>query len=532
MILFILKFSAILGIFMLFYHQFLEREAYHNFKRIYLVLAVVFAIGIPLISFPTYVELTTNSPSNFLESSPILTAQEELWQNIKSGLLMIYFAGVLIFGIRFILNFLKILMTIRQNPKLKKVGFSYVLVKALEQPFTFLSFIFLNRSDYEARAIPEEILEHEKTHAREYHALDILFIEFVKIGMWFNPLIYKLNAYIRLNHEFIADQSVIRNGYDVKSYQHLLLQYASHQEQLPLVNAFNYSIIKKRLSIMKSQSNQRNARIKTLVLLPLLAVLVYSFSSREVIPLTPENDKPLLIDQLETNSLIEQQQSASREQMKEYNALAKEYNSVPMEKRIYKLKDIERMKYIYGLMSEKQRKSAEPFPKIPPKPPVASAPRTSDEKAEIARMEKAEKQMAKAKVEYAKLSEVNEKQEAEAKIAAEKQYMLAKQANAEAKMEYKKQQEAQIAEYKARKLEQQQAKKEMAAAKKAYAKATKQEQAKLKEEKIKLYKEQKAAAAKMQKEAKLLQKERIKKHKEIQEKKAKELKEKNKKKDN
>ena len=532
MILFILKFSAVLGIFMLFYHQVLEREAIHNFKRIYLISSVFLAMIIPAISFPTYVQMGVNDTSNLLLTDAGLTDSALFWDNTKNVVWIIYLAGVVVFGLRFVLNFLRILITIKRNPKLKKAGFSYVLVKALQQPFTFFNFIFLNRNDYESENIPQEILEHEQTHAREFHALDILFMEFVKIGMWFNPLVYKLSSYIRLNHEFIADQSVIRRGYDLKSYQHLLLQYASDQEHVPLVNAFNYSIIKKRLNIMKSQSNQRNARLKTLIILPLLAVLVYSFSSREVIPLTPENEKPVIIDQMEANSSseIEQQTSASREQMKEYDKLAKKYNNLPKGKEVYKLEELERMKYIYGLMSDKQRKSAEPFPKFPEPPVIGTAPKKSDGKAELAKLKKAEAQLAKA--ERAKVAKMKSKYEAEAKLAAENQYKAAKAANAKAEMEYKQQQKAQIAEYRAQKVEQQQARAEMVEAKKAYAKAAKEKNEKLKEEKMKMFKEQRAKAAKMHKEAKLTQKQRIKEHKELQEKKAKELKEKTKKKDN
>lgn len=63
------------------------------------------------------------------------------------------------------------------------------------------------------------------------------------------------------------------------------------------------------------------------------------------------------------------QDGASRALMKEYNKLAKHYNSMPAKKRIIKQKDVERMEYIYGLMSNKQKKDAEPFPNIPPPPP-------------------------------------------------------------------------------------------------------------------------------------------------------------------
>ncbi|WP_420321477.1 M56 family metallopeptidase [Flagellimonas sp.] len=69
-----------------------------------------------------------------------------------------------------------------------------------------------------------------------------------------------------------------------------------------------------------------------------------------------------------------QQQSATREQMAEYNKLAKHYNNMPRNKMRILLSDVERLTYIYNLMSEKQRQDAEPFPDFPDPPAPPKAP--------------------------------------------------------------------------------------------------------------------------------------------------------------
>ncbi|SNZ01294.1 M56 family metallopeptidase [Flagellimonas pacifica] len=68
------------------------------------------------------------------------------------------------------------------------------------------------------------------------------------------------------------------------------------------------------------------------------------------------------------------QEGASRKQMAEYNHLAKRYNDMPKNNMRISLKDVNRLTYIYNLMSEKQRKDAEPFPNFP-EPPQQSATR-------------------------------------------------------------------------------------------------------------------------------------------------------------
>ena len=64
--------------------------------------------------------------------------------------------------------------------------------------------------------------------------------------------------------------------------------------------------------------------------------------------------------------------------MAENTKLAKYYNAMPKNKMRVLLKDVERLTYIYNLMSEKQRKDAEPFPNFPDMPPPPKAPSSKE----------------------------------------------------------------------------------------------------------------------------------------------------------
>ena len=74
-----------------------------------------------------------------------------------------------------------------------------------------------------------------------------------------------------------------------------------------------------------------------------------------------------------TNNIV--QKGASREQMKEYEALAKKYNTMPRDNMHILTKEVERMTYLYSLMSDKQRADTEPFPNFP-EPPQPPGPTT------------------------------------------------------------------------------------------------------------------------------------------------------------
>jgi hypothetical protein len=63
--------------------------------------------------------------------------------------------------------------------------------------------------------------------------------------------------------------------------------------------------------------------------------------------------------------------------MIEYNKLAKYYNDMPRNKMKVFKKDVGRLEYIYGIMSEQQKQNAEPYPEFPPmpEPPAPPAPK-------------------------------------------------------------------------------------------------------------------------------------------------------------
>jgi len=105
------------------------------------------------------------------------------------------------------------------------------------------------------------------------------------------------------------------------------------------------------------------------LILPLLSVLIYGFSTKEVIQ---KNN--------ETTELVKEK--ATEAELAEYNKLAKKYNAVDIEERIIKKKDLKRLETIYRKMTDEQKANAEPFPEClpppPPKPPKVKKGEKSD----------------------------------------------------------------------------------------------------------------------------------------------------------
>ncbi|AUC82532.1 M56 family metallopeptidase [Lacinutrix sp. Bg11-31] len=455
----ILKSAACLAILMVFYKLFLENLAIHKFKRFYLLGTLVVSIVIPFITFIEYIEPHLEVPLfNADQSIPLdllpfseVAAVEPLYY-LPVVLWSIYGLGVLLFTTKFCINLFNIVSKINKNEKQKHNNFISVLLNDLIIPHTFFSYIFLNKTKFEAKAIPQEVLLHEQTHASQKHSLDILFIELLQIVLWFNPLLYFIKKDIKLNHEFLADEAVLKQGIDSSTYQETLLQFTSNANEMPLAHAINYSLIKKRFTIMKTQTSRKAVWLRSLLLVPLLGGLLFSFSGREQIekdvvsaivfpseeksnntnpilelkqdPLhlvlngeqttleTLKNDFIKATDgnksdlKIEAKGLVDydlikeimsviskdyllkihlseevyiqdntgyenekSQKEATPEQVAEYNKLAKYYNAEIKDNAIIKLKDFNRIKELYNLMSDAQKKNAEPFPNFPPPPP-------------------------------------------------------------------------------------------------------------------------------------------------------------------
>ncbi|MDY2585808.1 M56 family metallopeptidase [Winogradskyella aquimaris] len=287
--LYLLKFSACLLVFWLVYVLLLEKQQMHRFKRFYLIGSFAVALVIPQITIIEYVEPIVQNfevTSNYAAQEAELTAEPIEGTSVislEAILWTIYILGAILFFIRFIGNLNRLYKQISKNDKQRNQNFIYVLLKTYRIPHSFFKYIFLNKSLFENNNIPKEVLLHEETHAKQWHSLDILFLELLQIIFWFHPLVYILKHHVKLNHEFLADDAVLQQGFVAKSYQNILLQFSSNTHNQQLASAINYSSIKKRFTVMKTQTSKTRIWLSTLLVLPILAILFYSFAEREYV---------------------------------------------------------------------------------------------------------------------------------------------------------------------------------------------------------------------------------------------------------
>jgi hypothetical protein len=366
--LYLLKSTLCLAIFYAFYQLILEKETMHIVKRFYLLGGILASFLVPLITFTHYVERTTAYvPVTHQGTVVLLTHDVESGPNYLSIIVWsIYVLGVVFFAFKFGKNLLRITRRISKNPRVRTKNLFHVLLNIPTTPHTFFHYIFLNKEKFEANEIPKEVLLHEQVHAQQKHSIDTVFIELVQIIFWFNPLIYFIKKAIKLNHEFLADQGVLRQGANPSVYQNILLAFSSGAPTPVMAHSLNYASIKKRFTVMKTITPTKTKWLKSLLVIPLVSLLLYGFSERELIYQSTES-RTVLADI--------QQKSATPKEIAEYNQWAKKYNAQPKDSRVVILKDLQRMEAIYKKMTDVQKENSEPFPDcVPPPPPPPPTP--------------------------------------------------------------------------------------------------------------------------------------------------------------
>ena len=291
MIDFIIKSSISLIVFLGFYHLVLEREKIHQFNRFYLLNSILISLVIPFITFefikviPVLQNIETVSIQPISKSSEnfvVDTVQnkiqvEETVNYIPYLIWSVYLLGTLLLLVRFGKNYLKLISKIKSNPNVKYKNTRLVLMEEKTLPHTFLNAIFVNSEDYKNRNIEEELFAHELVHVTQKHTLDILFIELLKTIFWFNPLFIFYKKAIQLNHEFLADEQIVKTYDNVPFYQNLLLQKGSGNQSIYLASNLNYLVTKKRLLMMTKTTSQKLAVLKKIAVVPILAGLIYFF---------------------------------------------------------------------------------------------------------------------------------------------------------------------------------------------------------------------------------------------------------------
>lgn len=286
LILYLAKSSLGIALFYSTYWLFLRKQTFFNANRLFLLLGIIIPVILPCIEihYNTSVNdqgaiYTLGQLDKTFKSLPAdaynnSTDEYLSWINIIG---IIYLTGITIFFLRLLWQTIELLILIQKNGIQKREGLLVVENKKYGLPFSFINLIFLNPTFHSGTDL-NSILTHEKVHIREKHWFDLLLVELATVFFWFNPFAWLFERSIKQNHEYLADQGVLAQGHSVGRYQSILINQIMGMQIIGLTNNLNYSLNKKRMTMMTKTKTSKKQTFKMLWALPAIAFLLLAFA--------------------------------------------------------------------------------------------------------------------------------------------------------------------------------------------------------------------------------------------------------------
>lgn len=280
MAIYLIKINVALMLLYGFYRLTVSRDTFFGLRRLTLWLIYAVALMVPAFNLEYWVRETPTmaSMANVYADTfyPVAVVKAQApgltWMDVLQG---IYWAGVAVLSLRMVWQLFCIIRLAVISRKQEVEGITVHLLKGEGSPFSFFRWIFMYPSTQDGKQL-HEVMVHECTHVSGLHSLDTLFSELFSIACWFNPFAWLMRQEVRMNLEYLADESVLSDGNARKSYQyHLLgLAYRQPKDSAQIANNFNLLPLKKRIKMMNKRRTSEIGKAKYLLFAPLAGALL------------------------------------------------------------------------------------------------------------------------------------------------------------------------------------------------------------------------------------------------------------------
>lgn len=261
------------GLFLLCYLLFLRKEKYHQLNRAYLLFSLTFSSLLPFIRFSL-------PEQPLMSNTQIFLTTVTKTSTIPFGTIL-YVAGAVVFFILFLLKLFKVLRQIIGKHYNERDGLKVIDNPGQKAPFSFFRYIVVDSAAFDSDEL-DLVLRHEAAHARQWHTLDLLFVEVIGVVCWFNPFVWACKSALKSLHEYAADAAVINSNVSQNAYFDLILKQVRQQNRLAPVHSFSAWAIKRRIQMMLCVcgdakfcvSTNRRRWLRYLSAVPVFALLV------------------------------------------------------------------------------------------------------------------------------------------------------------------------------------------------------------------------------------------------------------------
>ncbi|MGL5788614.1 MAG: TonB family protein [Bacteroidales bacterium] len=278
-LIYFLKVNIGIVIFYGFYRLFFNRDTLFKMRRSALIAFYLIAFSYPLLNIQNWISEKADM-TEVVESYSVImndfyiSAPADTSFTLTDYLYIAYAIGAFLLLLRLVIDLISILTIRIKSKKISLNQTDCYILKGDCAPFSFFKWIFINPEKHNSEEL-DEILTHEITHANQYHSFDTILSELVCILLWFNPFVWLLNREIRQNLEYLADDSVLEVGHDVRHYQYHLLALTYTKAAAKISNNFQVLPLKNRIRMMNKNRTSKKWGVKYAIFAPLTLSLLF-----------------------------------------------------------------------------------------------------------------------------------------------------------------------------------------------------------------------------------------------------------------
>lgn len=283
-IFYFLKSGFWISVFGAVYWIFFRKETFYKFNRFFLLLGLIVPFLLPFCIYRYTVKLNM-IPFTIPETETIMINSDNSGWFVSPWviLLILHFIGALFLLFRHLRGVWKLNRLIVNNGFHLENGTKIVSTSDIRNTFSVLNYIFIDSSSTTSDIERKMIYEHEKAHVDQHHWIDLVIIHSVCVLQWFNPFAWLYLNSIKQNHEFMADQAVLRKGNSPAVYRAALINYTLKTPVFAFTNAFAQYNKFKRIDMMKKETSNPLKKWAALFIFPVLAVFLWVFAEPEYV---------------------------------------------------------------------------------------------------------------------------------------------------------------------------------------------------------------------------------------------------------
>lgn len=274
---YILEVIVCSGVMLGAYILLLERRVPFIVCRRYLLGINIFAMLIPLIKIPVWVAETTEITG--IISVGELPFQAEIiatpTMDPLSIIGIVYLIGTMIMIAIVVRQTLRIRRLDREAQISDNGKIRIARTSSQISSFSFSDTIYIgnNVCDDELGAI----IAHETSHIIHKHLNERAQMEAIKVFCWWNPFVWIVSSKLIEVQEFEADADVIRQGYNIQTYIHIIFKQLFGYSP-DITSGLRNSLTKKRFTMMTTNKKSRYALLRIAGTVPIVAALFVAFS--------------------------------------------------------------------------------------------------------------------------------------------------------------------------------------------------------------------------------------------------------------